>query len=104
MGMTSTRKLCTAVTCAALGVAALPAAATADETDCVGAIGPATVDNLRVPEGASCELDGTIVQGTIKVETDATLRARAVRVVGNVQAENAGASCSRTLRSVGRSR
>jgi hypothetical protein len=50
----------------------------------VGAIDPATVDNLRVPEGAR-----TVVQGTIKVETDATLRARAVRVVGNVQAENA---------------
>jgi hypothetical protein len=66
-----------------------PAAGHADETDCVGAMGPATVDNLRVPEGATCELDGTIVQGTIKVETAATLRARSVSVVGNVQAENA---------------
>jgi hypothetical protein len=89
MRMTSTRTLCTAVICAALGTAALPVAASADETDCVGAIGAATVDNLRVPEGEACVLDGTIVQGTIKVETDATLRARAVRVVGNVQAENA---------------
>jgi hypothetical protein len=73
--MTSARTLCTAVACAAFGAAALPAAASAEETDCVGAIGAATVDNLRVPEGATCELDGTIVQGTIKVETDATLRA-----------------------------
>jgi hypothetical protein len=77
------------VACAALGWAVLPAAANAEETDCVGAIGPATVDNLRVPEGATCDLNGTIVKGTIKVETDATLRARSVRVVGNVQAENA---------------
>jgi hypothetical protein len=89
MTMRSSRKICTAVACAALGAAALPAAATAEETDCARAIGPATVDNLRVPEGAACELDGTRVKGTIKVETDATLRARSVRVVGNVQAENA---------------
>jgi hypothetical protein len=89
MTMRSTRKIGTAVACAALGAAALPAAAAAEETDCVGAIGPATVDNLRVPEGATCDLDGTIVQGTIKVETDATLRARFVTVVGNVQGENA---------------
>jgi hypothetical protein len=86
--MGSTRKLCTAVVCAALGAAALPAAAAAEETDCVGTA-PATVDNLRVPEGAVCTLNGTIVEGTIKVETDATLDARFVRVVGNVQGENA---------------
>jgi hypothetical protein len=52
-------------------------------------MGAVTVDNLRVPEGAACELAGTIVEGTIKVETDATLRARSVSVVGNVQGENA---------------
>jgi hypothetical protein len=89
MTMRKTGKMCTAVACAALGAAALPAAASAEETDCAGAIGPATVDNLRVPDGAACELNGTFVKGTIKVETDATLRARSVRVVGNVQAENA---------------
>jgi hypothetical protein len=87
--MNRTGKLCIAVTCATLGAAALPAAANADETDCVGAMGAVTVDNLRVPEGATCELAGTIVQGTIKVETDATLRAHSVSVVGNVQGENA---------------
>jgi hypothetical protein len=87
--MTKTRKMCAAVACAALGAVAVPATASAEETDCTGAIGAATVDNLRVPDGATCSLDGTFVKGTIKVETDATLRARSVRVIGNVQGENA---------------
>mgnify|MGYP006206036215 CR=1 FL=1 len=48
-----------------------------------------TVDNLKVPSGASCTLQGTYVKGTVKVESKATLVASNVRVVGNVQAENA---------------
>jgi hypothetical protein len=48
-----------------------------------------TVDNLRVPQGQSCTLAGTTVQGTVKVERDATLTADAISVIGNVQAENA---------------
>ena len=68
---------------------AFPSAAPAEERDCRGAIGAETVDNLRVPDGATCTLSGTHVKGTIKVETGATLRASAVVVVGNVQAENA---------------
>ena len=51
--------------------------------------GAITVDNLRVPDGATCTLNGTRVKGTIKVESRATLRAYGVRVVGNVQGENA---------------
>jgi hypothetical protein len=59
----------------------------AEERTCRGTIGAATVDNLRVPQGATCVLQGTIVKGTIKVERDAVLRAFGVRVVGgNVQA------------------
>jgi hypothetical protein len=72
------------------GVLALPAGpASAEETVCTGTIGGGTVDNLRVPDGATCELNGTSVKGTIKVEGDATLKAFGVRVIGNVQAENA---------------
>jgi hypothetical protein len=48
-----------------------------------------TVDNLRVPQGAACELIGTKVKGTITVQGNAVLRARGVRVIGNIQAENA---------------
>ena len=68
---------------------ACPVGARADERDCGDAIGAETVDNLRVPDGASCVLSATRVQGTIKVETGATLHATAVGVAGNVQAENA---------------
>jgi hypothetical protein len=53
-----------------------------------GTNGGRTVDNLRVPQGATCTLNGTYVKGTIKVERAATLRAHGVRVIGNVQAEN----------------
>src|ERR687892_94323 len=61
----------------------------ADETVCRGTIGATTVDNLRVPDGATCKLNGTFVKGTVKVEGDAALRALGIRVIGNVQAENA---------------
>jgi hypothetical protein len=63
--------------------------AMAEETDCTGALGAVTVDNLRVPEGETCTLTGTKVKGTVKVEVDATLKAMGVRVIGNVQAEEA---------------
>jgi len=69
-----------------LGLTALPAAA--EERVCKGALGAVTVDNLRVPEGATCTLSGTYVKGTIKVERGATLSASAIRVIGNIQAEN----------------
>lgn len=64
-------------------------AAQAEERTCRGSLGRITVDNLRVPDGAKCTLNGTTVKGTIKVESRATLIAEGVRVVGNVQAEDA---------------
>jgi hypothetical protein len=73
---------------AALGAVA-PATANAEETTCRGTLGAVTVDNLRVPQNARCIVNATTVQGTVKVERGATLGARGVRVIGNVQAENA---------------
>jgi hypothetical protein len=67
----------------------LPAILAAEERTCRGELGDVTVDNLRVPEGARCTLNRTQVKGTIKVEPRASLIARGVQVVGNVQAENA---------------
>jgi hypothetical protein len=68
----------------ALSVALLlPAAAQAEERVCRGALGAITVDNLRVPQNATCELTGTRVKGTIKVQRNAVLRAAQVRVIGN---------------------
>jgi hypothetical protein len=69
--------------------AVLAAPAAAEERACRGSLGAVTVDNLRVPDGRSCTLNGTRVQGTIRVGTGATLVARRVRVVGKVQAEGA---------------
>jgi len=68
------------------GMIAAPAAA--EERKCRGELGAKTVDNLRVPSGRSCELNGTHIKGTLKVERGAVLRAKGIRVVGNVQAEN----------------
>ena len=69
------------------GTVIAPAAASAEERTCRGTIGAATLDNVRVPSGALCTLNGTRVKGTIKVENGGRLRATAVRVVGNVQGE-----------------
>ena len=74
----------------AVGVSVgLPATASAEERVCRGSIGARTLDNVRVPTGATCRLTGTYVKGTIKVQGGATLVATTVRVVGNVQGENA---------------
>lgn len=59
------------------------------DVTCQGLLGAVTVDNLYVPQGATCALDGTRVQGTIKVETGASLTARQITVFGNIQAEGA---------------
>jgi hypothetical protein len=72
-----------------LAAVVLPSPAFAEERKCRGTIGAITVDNLRVPQGATCTLNGTLVKGTITVKANATLVASGVRVVGNVQAENA---------------
>ena len=62
-------------------------AALAEERVCRGTIGATTVDNLKVPQGASCTLNGTRVEGTVKVERNARLSASGIRVKGNVQSE-----------------
>ncbi len=62
--------------------------AMAEERTCRGSIGAVTLDNVRVPQGATCRLDGTVVQGTIKIENNARLYATDVRIVGNIQGEN----------------
>lgn len=61
----------------------------AEEYSCSGKLGAVTVDNVRVPEGKTCTMNRTRVEGTIKVEKNATLYASAVRVNGNIQAEGA---------------
>jgi hypothetical protein len=70
-----------------LALAVAAPAALAEERVCRGTIGATTVDNLLVPQSAECTLNGTKVEGTIKVENKAKLIANSVRVIGNVQSE-----------------
>ncbi len=74
-------------TMAVLALAVFAPAAQAEERMCRGTIGTTTVDNLRVPQGDSCTLNGTRVEGTVKVERNARLTANGIRVKGNVQSE-----------------
>lgn len=56
-------------------------AAHADDRTCRGSIGTAQVDdNVIVPRGATCTLNGTRVDGNVEVRSGATLIARGVRV------------------------
>jgi hypothetical protein len=48
----------------------------ADERVCRGTIGAVTVDNVRVPQEATCRLNGTRVKGTVTVKRRAVLIAR----------------------------
>ena len=75
------------VAMAVLALAVFAPAAQAEERVCRGAIGSTTVDNLLVPQGATCTLNGTRVEGTVKIERNATLTASGIRVKGNVQSE-----------------
>ena len=66
--------------------------ARADEV-CAGSLGAVTVDdNLVVPDGATCDLDGTVVKGNILIEPNATLRASMITVEGNIQTDDGGAA------------
>ena len=67
----------------------LAGTASAEEFTCRGKVVGKTLDNVRVPEGKRCILKRSYVEGTVKVEANARLRAVRVRVVGNVQGENA---------------
>lgn len=61
----------------------------AEERVCRGTIGAVTVDTLKVPDGAFCRLNATKVQGNIVIGSNARLTATRIRVIGNIQAENA---------------
>ena len=84
-----TRKLIVALAASALMIALLPQVAHAEEKICRGAIGTRTLDNVKVPRGATCTLRGTKVKGTIKINNNARLEAIDVNVIGNVQGEGA---------------
>jgi hypothetical protein len=63
----------------------------AEETRCTGTIGAITLDNIVVPQGRTCTLNGTRAKGNVVVLTGATLSASEVRINGSIQAEGAEA-------------
>ena len=66
-----------------------PTPPTTSASACNGTIGAITVDEVRVPSGASCILDGTRVQGNVLVARDGSVSANGARIIGNIQAEDA---------------
>jgi hypothetical protein len=60
----------------------------ADDTFCSGSFGAVTLDNVIIPDGATCTLTSTTVQGNIKVGTGSTLLGNVISVIGSVQAES----------------
>jgi thermitase len=61
----------------------------AEEIVCQSALSNVTVDNLRVPPNQTCTLTNVRAEGTVKVETNATLEATDVVIIGNLQADGA---------------
>jgi hypothetical protein len=64
-------------------------AANAEETVCNGSIGARALDNIVVPDNATCTLHGTRANGSLVVGRGASLQASRVRINGNIQAEGA---------------
>jgi hypothetical protein len=56
---------------------------------CRGTVGATTVEEVDVPVGATCTLEGTTVDGNVTIGGGATLVARNVSIDGDVQAEGA---------------
>jgi hypothetical protein len=72
---------------AASSLAALPVSA--EEVQCRGRLGAVSLDNVFVPDGASCVLERTRLNGSLVVGRGASLQASGVSINGNVQAEGA---------------
>lgn len=71
------------------GGAGAHAGGATDPEACRGVLGAVTVEQVSVPAGATCILQGTRVDGNVFVRRDATLEALGARIEGNVQAEDA---------------
>jgi hypothetical protein len=83
-----TRLVVAASAIALVAVIAVPGAF-GETTKCIGTpvAGTTTLDNVKVPRGATCTLSGVKVKGNIKVGEDATLIATNVNVKGSIQAK-----------------
>lgn len=89
MTRSTAARAATLVATVALFAFSVATPAFAEETTCTGTIGAERHDNIRVPDGATCSLQGTHADGSVYVGTGARLTATAATVIGNVQAEGA---------------
>ena len=64
---------------------------TVDLDVCNGVFGKEKFDDVTVPDGATCTLNGTRVKGNVLVQSGGVLVATDARVKGNVQVESGGA-------------
>lgn len=69
---------------------AYPSAPGPGDVTCTGVLGAVTVDNVTVPPGATCTLNGTQVNGNVDVQPGATLNTNGASVAGNIQADGSG--------------
>jgi hypothetical protein len=81
------RRLLASMLAAAGLVLGVPATAAAEDTPCTGVLGPVVVDNLFVPSGEFCVLEGTQVRGSVRVEEFASLFGDAANIRGNLLEE-----------------
>jgi len=75
--------------------------AIAEERVCRGTIGAVALDNIRVPDGRRCVLNGTQANGSVVVGGGSTLVANSVSINGNLQAEGSLSVQLRGLSTVG---
>lgn len=82
------RRLGLALVFALSALALFVAPASADDTQCVGVIGPfEDIDNVVVPRGQECVLVGADVKGNVKALRGSSLVAISNRIGGNVEGD-----------------
>lgn len=60
--------------------------ALSDDNECTGLVSDVTVENIIIPEGAECILEGTHVEEDVEIKSWGSLVATNVRIGGNIQA------------------
>jgi hypothetical protein len=73
----------------ACGVSATPDETLSAQGDfiCIGLVTSVNQENVIVPSGASCTLEGVTITGNLKVEPRGILTARTVNIGGSIQAD-----------------
>lgn len=78
-----------AVAATTLGLLVAAPAAMADDTSCVGLLPPGVYDNVVVPSGASCMIQGAEIRGNLKAEPGSLIiDVRNSTIHGNVEGDS----------------